>query len=71
MFIFRLLFIICAIFLLLVLGMASALLLRLRTGMNHSFTQNGPRPSTNYKNYKDDGNVIEGDYKVLDESSKE
>lgn len=68
MFIFRLLFIICAIFLLLVFGMATLLALRIRSGFSRTFMHEDKQPR---RSYKDDGNVIEGDYKVLDESPKD
>jgi hypothetical protein len=65
MIIIRLFFIISAFFVLLALGLAAALFFKMRF---NSFLRQNDRES---KIYRDDSKVIEGEYKVIDESHKD
>lgn len=66
--IIRLFFIISAVFLLLVCGLAAALFLKMRMSMPQALMpeENEPRKQ-HHKNDK----VIEGEYKIIDESHTE
>lgn len=65
MIIMRLFFIISSFFVLLALGLAAALFFKMR--FNSFLRHNGGES----KIYRDDSKVIEGEYKVIDESHKD
>lgn len=63
--VFRLFFIISAVFLLLAFGLAMSLMWKIRLGMRAPF-QHGVDP-TSRQSFRDGGKIIEGEYKVIEE----
>jgi uncharacterized protein YxeA len=69
MIIIRLLFIISGLFLLLVVGFSAALWLKIALNMKNSFLRNDPAPRK--KTVHDNGKIIQGEYKIIDETLKD
>ena len=69
--VFRLFFIVSALFLLLVCGLAAALFLKMHLRDTLSMQREKEERQGYRKRNDRDGKVIEGEYKVLDESHKE
>ncbi len=66
MFIIRLIFLVSALFFLLVLGLAATGIFLMRVHPRWTFLRNHDQQSR--QNYHDDGKTIEGEYKVIDEA---
>lgn len=69
MIIIRLLFIICGFFFFLVIGLFVVLFLKMRLNFTNTFMDDESK--IRKQNYHNDGKVIQGEYKIIDEANKD